>query len=302
MSFSNISPSLPLRQRVPDAPAKPSSLVDDPVFNLLYAGNETTLRQFLENPTPLTRDDNLANVYRYVKAKGEPGPRVQYDHLPYSLSAMRNFLQGSSHGKQLLSFFKGVLQTQGGYIVTAAEMAAFEIFVKMTEALFIHRNDNRLREHVISVVPEAQYTMPTYTGHERQFFHMYSTNMLQQLRDANATATRNLLDLKNSKEFARKHRQLLKANELHESKLSEIRRRAAKRKAEHKAKLQRARARNDATLNRQMGMAGLTSHTPHVERSVVEYVQDTTGEFFPRFDDGEANGEELMLDSLGLSF
>ncbi|ETI20501.1 hypothetical protein G647_08538 [Cladophialophora carrionii CBS 160.54] len=295
MSFSSSSPSLPLRQRVPLTPAKPSSLVDDPIFNLLYAGNETTLRHFLVDCHPLTRNDNLANVYRYVKARGEPGPRVQYDHLPYSLSAMRNFLLGSSQGKQLLSFFKGVLQTQGGYIVTTAEMVAFDIFVKMTEALFIHCNDRQLREHVISIVPEAQYTMPTYTGHERQFFNMYAATMRQQLCDANAAATRNLLELKNSREFARRHRQLLKANELHESKLSEIRRRAAKRKAEHKARAQRARARNDAALNRQMGMAGLTSHTPHVERSVVEYVQDTTGELFPRFDDGEANSEELLV-------
>jgi hypothetical protein len=295
MSFINSTPSLPLRQRVLPTAAKPSSLVDDPIFNLLYAGNETALRHFLQQWTPFTREDNLDNVYRYVKARGEPGPRVQYDRIPYCLSAMRNFLQGSSHGKQLLSFFKGVLQIQGGFIVTTAEMVAFEIFVKMTEALLIYRNDNRLHEHVLSIVPEAQDFMPTYTVDDRQFFDMYAANMREQLRDANATAIGNLLELKNSKEFARKHRQLLKANELHESKLSDIRRRAAKRKAEHKARLQRARARNDAGLNRQMGMAGLTAHTPHVERSVVEYVQDTSDEFFPRFDTREANSEELLV-------
>ncbi len=88
--------------------------------------------------------------------------------------------------------------------------------------------------------------------------------------------------------------QLINAHKVHESKLAAVRQRAAKDKAEREAMVSGVRARNDAGIVRQMGMAGLTAHTQQVENAVVEYVQDVSSECFPRVDENEeleANSE-----------
>ncbi len=41
---------------------------------------------------------------------------------------------------------------------------------------------------------------------------------------------------------------------------------------------------NEGNLHRQMGMAGMTPHLPHVEDSVVDWVKETKNDLF-NFDD-----------------
>ncbi|KAJ9613974.1 hypothetical protein H2200_002110 [Cladophialophora chaetospira] len=303
MSFEHSSPSLTLRPKAPTSVLEPLSLVDDTIFKLLYAGNETNLRVFLSTRTPLDSNDNLSSLYRHVKDSGEPGPSIQYDNIPYSLSAMRKFLQDSVQGKQLLSYFAKLLRVQGGFMVKTAEMLAFDVYVKMVRALHINQNDKKLREHIINIVPEARYTITAYTAQEKEVFEFYAGMTRQHLQDAAAIATTELVQFKTSKEFPRRYRQLIKAHEVHESKLAEVRHRVAKKRGDRKAKIANARARNEAGQVRQMGMSGLTPHTAHVEQSVVGYVAQTANEFFPHFgEEEEANSEDPMLEPFPTAF
>ena len=114
------------------------------------------LRHFLDSHDALSRD-NLSSLFEYVKHKGEPGPRVNYENIAYSLTAMRNFLGESGRGKLLVSYFRAVLRDHGGYIVTTAEVLAYEIVVNMIQALFVFNNDQQLYNHICTIFPEAPH-------------------------------------------------------------------------------------------------------------------------------------------------
>ena len=298
MSFMNISPGLSLRQKALPALPKTLSLTDDPIFKNLYADNEATLRHFLETQDALHRDD-LKDLFRFVEANGEPGVSVQYANIPVLLTAMKTFLGSSKDGQKLSTYFRGVLYTRGRYVVTTAELMAFDIVVKMTQALFVFDNDKQLYNHICMVIPEAPLLINRYTGHQLKFFDEFATENRKRLFDANADAITKLVALKTSKEFYRKLSQLYKAHEIHEAKLTDIRKRDALRKAERKLRAQATRARNEAGLPRQMGMHGLTPLTPQVGQVVVDYVEEVSEEFFPREDD-QAWSEEHMVG--GFSF
>jgi hypothetical protein len=239
--------------------------------------------------------ENLLKLFDYVKTLEEPGVAFAYDVLPISLGAMRIFLIESPAGKQLLSYYKNLLQVQGKYIVTRSEELAFDLVVKMTRSFFTRQDDPQLTDHILAILPEAAETIVPYTENERRFFEIWASGVKERLKEKCAKATSELVTLKSSEEFSRKHRQLLKAHEVHEAKLAEFRRRDAYRKNEREAKLRSIRGRNNQTIRRQMGMNGMTSHTPHVEQSVVDYVQETSNDFFPHADNEDVGTEEQMV-------
>ena len=302
MTSSADLPNLPLRQRgrtstlAPGAPQKPKSLIHDSVFKAIYADNEKALTHFLTTKEALARGE-LGNLFNLVKKRGEPGPIVEYDNIPLLLSAMRNFLKGTVHGEKLVSYFREVVRIRGCYVVTTAEMLAYEIVYKMIKALFIFGNDQELWTHICKVVSEAPNLCSPYTPNEVAYFKMMATFKRQELEDANIAAVTQLVSLLQNKEFDRKHNQLIKANELHEFKLREIRKRMAKSKADHKAKVQAIRARNNAGLRRQMGMNGLTELNPHVSNAVVDYVEELSAEYFPHEDENVFSEEHLVSES-----
>jgi hypothetical protein len=305
--FIDSSPGLPIRQRtspgssppafipLPAPSAAPTSLIEDPVFKVLYADNPTNLRHFLETQAALERAD-LKDLFKYVESRGEPGARIQYANIPWMMKAMRPFLDTSGQGAKIIKYYREVLRIRGNYILTTAEMLAYEIVVKMTQALFIYGNDKQLRSHICRVVPEAQLLIRRYNEYEISFFNLSFNTQRLAHQHANAVAIRDLLNLKESEDFSRKHRQLLKANETHETKLRELRQRSAKRKAERKAKLQALRERNDAGLHRQMGMSGLTPLTLPVAEAVVDFVEGISTEYFPHADQNVYSEEHLVSD------
>ena len=301
MSSTTTAPTFNLALRT--SPPKPRpSLVDDPIFVMLYANNLANLRHVINNKTPLPRKAVLENakLVEYVQSQ-EPGPAVQYENIRPALSAVRSFLVTSHQGKQLLSFFKKVLQVQGLYITTSAEVLAFEIFVKLYHSYFIAHNDQKLIDHVQKIVPEARYVSFTCTNADLTYFDMFVATERPRFHGACSTANDNILKMKCSKEFLYMHGRLLTTIEMHEAQLKKARDREIRRIAERRARAQAAFIQNGYGLNRQMGTAGLTAHTQHVEDSVVEFTRETRYEFFPSEGNGEVYSEEPTFGKLLLS-
>lgn len=270
--------TLPLRGRVSP------TLTLDPIFSLLYEDNEKNLKHLIDNKAPLPLHDVVHNseFMEYLLNK-EPGPKVEYANLRPALTAMRAFLIMSPHGKKLLAFYKHLLQLQGRWAVAVAEMLTFNIYLKLTQVLYIDRDDKKLMAHIIKLVPDAAFKIATYTtGDRRQFSMMVKSEKDRLLKETRAAAE-NLFNLKVSNDFWNQHGKLVAAIEHSEKKLQESRERHARRKHERLQRVLAAQARNEATLSRQMGMAGMTPHLPHVENSVCEYTRELREDYF-RFD------------------
>ncbi|OAP55283.1 hypothetical protein AYL99_10256 [Fonsecaea erecta] len=266
--------TLPLRA----APAK--SLTLDPYFTLLYEDNKTALHHFLHDKAPLPVKDILATprFVEYVLSK-EPGPKVQYENLRPALTAIRSFLLSSSGGKRLLAFYKHLLQIQGRWLIATAELVGFELYVKLTHALFISRDDKKLLAHFVEVIPDTVSKVADYSTLDKASFDSLFASEKSRLQEACFTATDGLFDFKVSRAFYHSHGKLLTAIEIHEAKLQELRERAERRRAERQARIQAAYARNSATVYRQMGMGARLTHTPHADASICEYTKRIFDEF-----------------------
>ncbi|KIX96184.1 uncharacterized protein Z520_07962 [Fonsecaea multimorphosa CBS 102226] len=274
--------------------APPKSVTLDPYFTLLYEDNKKALLHFLHHKAALPVQDMLGTprFVEYLLSK-EPGPKVQYANLRPALSAIRSFLVSSHGGKKLLAFYKHLLQVQGRWLMAAAEFVGFELYVKLTRALFITRDDKQLLAHFMKVIPNALSKLANCSNVDRASFEAQVNVEKTRLQEASVAAADSLFNFKVSKEFYYTHGKLLTAMEVHEKKLQELRERAVRRKAERQARIQAAYARNSATLSRQMGMTGMTPHNPQVEASVFQYTKRIRDEFFSF---GEDTGAEEPLD------
>ncbi|OQU98308.1 hypothetical protein CLAIMM_04113 [Cladophialophora immunda] len=172
--------------------------------------------------------------------------------------------------------------------MATAQLVSFELYVKLTYALFISRDDKKLLDHFIKVIPGALSKVANYSNVDRASFDTLLNLEKNRLQEASFSAADSLFNFKVSKEFYHTHGKLLTAIEVHEAKLEELRERAARRKAERQARIQAAYTRNSATLNRQMGMAGMTPHHPQVEASVCQYTKEIRNEFFSFNEDTDA--------------
>ena len=288
--------TLAIRALPPRLHSRPRpSVVDDPIFGMLFENNLANLIYVINNKTPLPRE-TLLRVTKLVEdcQSKEPGPLVQYANIRPALSAVRRYLVGSHAGKQLLAFFKKVLQTQGLYIAAATEVLGFEIFVRIYQGYFLGPTDQKLLEYVHKVFPEALLEKPTYTEIDCQWFDMWVSTERPRLHGAFRTAFNNVLKMKYSKEFAHMHSKLLSAIDLHEQQLMKARKKETERMAARQAKAGAVFIQNNTTLNRQMGTSGLTAHNQHTERSVMEFVRDSRDDFFPA-DGGVVNSEEHLF-------
>ncbi|EXJ69463.1 uncharacterized protein A1O5_07499 [Cladophialophora psammophila CBS 110553] len=290
--FPNMSSTTTLTLPLRTAP--PKSVTLDPYFTLLYEDNKKALKHFLDNKVPLPVNDILATprLVEYLLSK-EPGPKVQYENLRPALTAIRSFLLSSPGGKKLLAFYKHLLKVQGRWLMTTAELIGFELYIKLTHALFISRDDKKLLAHFVKVIPGAVSKVANYTDIDRATFDALLNLEKNRLQEASTTATDNLFNFKVSKEFYHTHGKLLTAIEIHEAKLEELRERAARRKAERQARIRAAYAANAVTFSRQMGMAGMIPYHPQVEASVCQYAKEICEEFFSF--NGEPETEEPVV-------
>ncbi|EXJ77276.1 hypothetical protein A1O3_10434 [Capronia epimyces CBS 606.96] len=271
--------SLPVRV------ATPPSLVLDPIFSLLYEDNEASLAHFIDNkaPLPLNGVINDPRVMEYLLTR-EPGPKVEYKNLRPALAALRPFLSASPHGRKLMAFYKQLLQLQGRWAIAAAEMATFDLYVKFYQVLFIDHGDKKLVDHVVKMVPDAAYKIATYTTGNRDQFTTMAKAEKQRLVKNTRAAAQKLFDFKASKGFFQQHGKLVAAIERSEKQLKACREKAVRRRREaverRAAALAAAQGHNEATLTRQMGMAGMTPHVPQVENSVVDWTQEVSSACF----------------------
>ncbi len=81
-------------------------------------------------------------------------------------------------------------------MITSAEVLAFEVHYKMHRILFASQNDQRLREHIINLIPGAQQFMKVYPAEYHQFFEDHATNAREKLYEANNAASTELYEMK----------------------------------------------------------------------------------------------------------
>lgn len=272
---STMTFTLPLRAMAP------SSLTLDPVFSLLYEDNEKGLTRLLDNKSPLLRAEILRNkpFMEYLMTK-EPGPKVEYQNLRPALTALRSFLIVSPQGKKLLEFYRHLLQLQGHWAIATAEMLAFDMYVKITQSVYIDRADDKLMSHITKLVPTAAEKLAKHGAFDHGQFDMILVEERARLGEASRDAAEKLFNLKVSQDFWGQHGKLVAAIEHSEKKLQEIREKTLRRKREHEARRRAAYASNEALRDRQMGMAGMTPHSPQVERAVVGWVKDVKDDYF----------------------
>ncbi|EHY53351.1 hypothetical protein HRR83_003561 [Exophiala dermatitidis] len=267
MSFS-----LPVRV------AAPRTLCLDPIFSLLYEDNEASLTHFLKNqaPLPIKGIINNPTVMDYLLSR-EAGPKVEYKNLRPALAALRPFLSRSANGKTLLAFYRKLLQLQGRWVIAAAEMVTFDMYTKLYQALFIDRNDQRLLDHIVKVVPNAAQIIATKTTCTAEQFALMVQDEKERLAKDTRAAAEKLFDYKVTNEFFQQHGKLLASIEICEKQFKAARARLNRRRQEamdrRAAGLVTAYERNIATLPRQMGMAGMTPSTAEMEQSVIEWAQ-----------------------------
>ncbi|KIV84122.1 hypothetical protein PV11_06095 [Exophiala sideris] len=271
----NGSFNLPLRFMLP------TSVTLDPVFALLYENKGPALTHLIVNkaPLPLKNVINNGPFMEYILNK-ESGPKVEYKNLRPALTAMRGFLIMSPTGKQLLDFYRQLLQLQARWAIAYAEQINFEIWKTITQALYIDRCDTQLETHICQYVPDAQTKIVTCTVGNRHQFDMMILGELGRLRNKTRDASDALHTFKSSPVLWTQHGKLVASIEHCEKKLAEIRQRSAVRKREQQARVNAACVRNGANLHRQMGMGGMTPNLPHVEEEVVDWVNDAKNEYF----------------------
>ncbi|KIW58113.1 hypothetical protein PV05_02663 [Exophiala xenobiotica] len=281
----NLKMSLTTTLTLPLRGVRPKSLTLDPIFTVLYENNEQALSQLVYNRAPLPLDTVVQNptFLEYLLTK-EPGPGIEYDKLRPAVSALRGYLVMSSYGKQLLDFYRASLQYQGQWIVAAAEQCAFEIWAKLVQALFIDRNDKQLLTSIIKIIPNAAVDLWTNDFINHNQFNTLVVNEQARLRRATQEAGHRLYLFKTSTNFWNQHCKLVASIEHCEKKLQELRNRAAERKSKREEGARTVCMQNEGNLHRQMGMAGMTPHLPHVEDSVVDWVKETKNDLF-NFDD-----------------
>ncbi|KAK5322376.1 hypothetical protein LTR93_005579 [Exophiala xenobiotica] len=271
--------TLPLRG------VRPKSLTLDPIFTVLYENNEQALSQLVYNRAPLPLDAVVQNpaFLEYLMTK-EPGPGIEYNKLRPAVASMRGYLVMSSYGKQLLGYYRHLLQYQATWIIAAAEQCAFEIWAKLIQALLIDRNDKQLLTSINKTIPDAAVALCTTGFINNQQFATLVVNEQTRLRKATQQACQRLYLFKTSTNFCNQHCKLVASIEHCEKKLQELRDRTAARKHQREESARTVSNQNGANIHRQMGMAGMTPHLPHVETSVVDWVKETKNDYF-NFDD-----------------
>ncbi|KAI1626461.1 hypothetical protein EDD37DRAFT_348208 [Exophiala viscosa] len=272
---SNGAFNLPIRFMLP------TSVTLDPVFSLLYEDNGPAVTHLIVNkaPLPLKHVINNGPFMEYILSK-EAGPKIEYKNLRPALTAMRGFLIMSPTGKQLLDFYRQLLQLQARWAIALAEQIIFEIWKTITQALYIDRCDSQLETHIGQYVPDAKYKIDTCTVGNRNQFDMMIVGELGRLRNKTREAGEALHMFKSSPTFWTQHGKLVASIEHCEKKLAEVRRRNVLRKREQQARVNAAYARNGANLHRQMGRAGMTPQPPHVQEEVVDWVKDVKDDYF----------------------
>jgi hypothetical protein len=262
---STMTLTLPLRLTKP-------SLSLDPTFALLYEDNESALKHFLDNKSPLPLKDVLKTTDFMEYLVGcEPGPKVQYQNLRPSLSALRGFLLSTDKGKTLLAFFKELLQIQGHWLIAAAEQHAFDLYCKLTQALLIDGDDEKLATHFIKMVPDAASKLAFPLT--RSQFDMLVADEQARLRQVTREAALKLFHFKTATIFWNRYTSLLAAIDAAEQTLTAVRADAARRKHAHDARRKAAYARNSLQVHRQMGTPPAAPHTPQAEASIAEWVR-----------------------------
>jgi hypothetical protein len=215
----------------------------------------------------------------YLMAK-EPGPKLEYQNLRPALTALRGFLMVSPNGQKLMAFYKQLLQLQGRWAMAAAEMLAFDTYIKMVHVLFVDRDDPTLVAHMTKVVPIAAYKIAANSIPTRAHFDQILQAEKDRLHQATRAAAERLFDFKVSKDFWNQHGKLVTAIEHCEKKLKELREKTVRRKCEREEARRLAYERNEAMRHRQMGMAGMTPHSAQVERAVVQWVRESKEDYF----------------------
>lgn len=269
--------SLPVRV------ATPPSLTLDPIFSLLYEDNEASLTHFINNkaPLPLVGVTNDPTVMDYLLTK-EPGPKVEYKNLRPALAALRPFLAANANGKKLMLFYKTLLQLQGRWAIAAAEMVTFDLYVKLYQSLFIDRDDKKLVDHIVKVIPDAAYKLATHTGGTREQFQKMIKSEKERLVTNTRAAAEKLFDFKVAKDFYIYHGKLVAAIEHSEKKLKACREKLIRRKREaaerRAAAIAAAQEHNEAFHDSQMGMAGAIPIEPHVESRLNDWTKQMAKE------------------------
>ncbi|KIX05546.1 uncharacterized protein Z518_06418 [Rhinocladiella mackenziei CBS 650.93] len=266
-------------------PTVPSSITLDPLFTLLYEDNRKALTHLIDRKAPLPLNDVLENAtfVEFVMSK-EPGPKVEYQNIRPAFTALRAYLVLSPTGKKLMTFYKTLLQMQARWVIATVEVLTFDIYVKLTQVLYIDRDDKRLMAQMIKYVPDAAVRIATHTTGDRTAFNKSIFAQKKRLTSAVVTAAETLFNYKVSPEFVQNHGKLLVAIELGGKKVQAAR----ENHVRHQAKIHQARERNKAMDARQIGMAGMIPQLPRFEDSSLEYVNDMKDECLPSNDDFSA--------------
>jgi hypothetical protein len=251
------------------------SLVDNQIFTIFYKGNKDAFRQLIDIKCPIPIEELMksANFIKFIEAS-EPSPSLDHKGIHKNLSAMREYLLQTAHGRNLLAFYKQLLALHGQYITAATEMYAFIIFAKTAYTLFITKSDPRLIDHVVDLVPEARTGSLTMTPQEKHFFEIFLATDSKRTKAAYTTALANLIQIKRSKDFPGMQAQFTASFKLHQNAEKNARTQKMRDSINREARRRNVYLRNRLTRERQMGMQGLTSHTDEVEQSVIEFVHE----------------------------
>jgi hypothetical protein len=251
------------------------SFVDDQIFAILYKDNEDALRQLIDTKCPIPMEDlqKSANFIKFIEAS-EPIPSLDYEGIHENLSAMREYLLQTAHGRNLLTFYKQLLAVHGRYITAATEMYAFNTFAKISHSLFISKSDRRLIDHVTTLIPESRNGLLTLHPQEAHFFNIFLATDTKRTKAAYMTALANLLQMKRSKDFPGMQAQFTASFKLAQNAEKHARAQKMRDSINREARYRSVYLRNLMSRERQMGMQGLTSHTDEVEQSVIEFVHE----------------------------
>src|SRR5271170_1745774 len=222
--------------------------LSDQFYSLVY-GNNPEQRQLLfiskkpASVAALLKDKHVVSLLQ----NNEPRPRVDYEVLRLDLSQLQQHLS-TPLGRDILDFFRNLLQVRARWITSVVKFETFN-----TYSIILH-------QYYVAERREAQnqcaYGKPAYLTYENECTTYQSSNApakienyFRALRDASASACRDLVDTKLSDQIWKCSTVLWKLVEQYDEDLS-LRKEAGrvKQEAERIEKERAAKARQMGEL------------------------------------------------------